>query len=95
MSTFPKQTVCNSENHKVTVQGQKTLVYASGLAQADKIWNQMGCPNLLAGAKPQCESLQDTDLSKNVIYELLNDSILKGRSRNVTNVSKLEAILVI
>lgn len=95
MSTFPKQTVCNSENHKVTLQVQETLVYATGLAQADKIWNQMGCPNLLAGAKPPRESLEDTELSKNVICELLNDSILKGRSENVTNVSKLEAILVI
>lgn len=83
MCTFPKQTVCNSENHKVTVQVQETLVYATGLAQADKIWNLMGCPNLLAGAKPPRESLQDPDLSKkNVIYELLNDSILKGRSGN-------------
>lgn len=79
MSTFPKQIVCNSDTHKATVQVQETLVYyVTGLAQADKIWKQMGCPNLLPGAKPPCESLQDADLSKNVIYELLNDSVLKG-----------------
>lgn len=67
MCTFPKQTVCNSENHKVAVQVQETLVYATGLAQADKIWNLMGCPNLLAGAKPPRESLQDPDLSKKIL----------------------------